>query len=107
MPVQSAVLIYPMRSKDYTFETESTFNAYLSAFITLVQHHVDFRILPLKTMTVSLTLYNSQGKKAATLLQDKIISGKFRLSFNARHLSSGMYFFVLTGGNKTLVRSSV
>ncbi len=53
IPTQHTALIYPMRSKDYTYESESTFSAYVGAFTTLAQDHVDFRILPLETMSAS------------------------------------------------------
>ncbi|HDL18194.1 MAG TPA: T9SS type A sorting domain-containing protein [Bacteroidetes bacterium] len=51
VPFRNTVLIYPMRSKDFTFETESTFDSYENAFLKLVQKHIPFRILPLETMT--------------------------------------------------------
>ena len=50
VPFQNTVLIYPMRSKDYTFVSESTFDSYENAFTKLVQKHIPFRILPLETM---------------------------------------------------------
>ncbi|MCK5851704.1 hypothetical protein KAH27_01635 [bacterium] len=51
IPKQSTILIYPMRSKDYTFETETSFDSYLDAFAALIENHIDFRILPLDSMT--------------------------------------------------------
>ncbi|NOX18347.1 MAG: T9SS type A sorting domain-containing protein [Chlorobi bacterium] len=51
VPFQNAVLIYPMRSKDYSFESESAFGAYDGAFNELIRKHIPFRILPLETMT--------------------------------------------------------
>ncbi len=53
VPFQNTALIYPMRSKDYTFQTESTFNSYISAFKKLTQNHIPFRIMPLETITAS------------------------------------------------------
>jgi hypothetical protein len=40
-----------MRSKDYSFESESAFDAYEGAFNELFRKHIPFRILPLETMT--------------------------------------------------------
>ncbi len=48
---QNTALIYPMRSKDFSFENESAFDAYDGAFNELAQKHIPFRILPLETMT--------------------------------------------------------
>jgi len=50
IPKQSTVLIYPMRSKDYTYETETSFESYIDAFAVLSENHIDFRILPLDSM---------------------------------------------------------
>jgi len=51
IPKQNTVLIYPMRSKDYTYETETSFESYIDAFAVLSENHIDFRILPLDSMT--------------------------------------------------------
>ncbi|RLD10949.1 MAG: hypothetical protein DRI44_04760 [Chlamydiae bacterium] len=51
VPKQSTVLIYPMRSKDYSYESESSFESYIDAFAVLAENHIDFRILPLNSMT--------------------------------------------------------
>ena len=45
IPFQNTALIYPMRSKDYSFQNESTFDSYNSAFETLAEMHIPFRIL--------------------------------------------------------------
>jgi len=83
IPFQNTVLIYPMRSKDYTFETESTFGSYENAFAELIQKHIPFRILPLETMTSSdlehinnvvLAGAESISDKEYNLLKNKMVS---------------------------------
>jgi len=49
--VQHTALVYPMRSKDYTWNSQSTFDAYSQAFSSLIRQHVDFRIIPLASIT--------------------------------------------------------
>ena len=51
IPYQNTALIYPMRSKDYSFQNESTFDSYNNAFTKLAEMHIPFRILTLETMT--------------------------------------------------------
>jgi len=51
IPYQNTALIYPMRSKDYSFQNESTFDLYNSAFEQLAEMHIPFMILTLETMT--------------------------------------------------------
>jgi hypothetical protein len=50
VPYQNVVLIYPMRSKDYTFSGGSSFESYESAFNILAEKHIPFRILSLESM---------------------------------------------------------
>lgn len=49
-PYHEAALIYSTRNKDWTFPDERAFEAYSSAFLTLSQRHIPFRILPLETL---------------------------------------------------------
>jgi len=41
-------LIYSVRNKDFTYQSESHFTAYVEAFQRLVLNHVPFRIIPLE-----------------------------------------------------------
>ena len=53
VPYQEVALIYSVRNKDWTFENEATFNAYISAFEGLARRHIPFRIVPLETLTAA------------------------------------------------------
>ncbi|MCF6271377.1 MAG: T9SS type A sorting domain-containing protein [Melioribacteraceae bacterium] len=83
VPFQNTVLIYPMRSKDYTYTGGSTFDSYENAFTKLMQKHIPFRILPMETMTSSdlininnVVLAGAESISDAEydLLKNKIIS---------------------------------
>ncbi len=83
IPFQNTALIYPMRSKDYSFQNESTFDSYNSAFETLAEMHIPFRILTLETMTAEdLTNINnivlagaeSISDEEYNLIKDKIVA---------------------------------
>lgn len=44
---------------------------------------------------VTLTVYNILGKTVATPVQNELPPGSFRVSFDATHLPSGVYFYTL------------
>lgn len=48
------------------------------------------------TSDVLMEVYNILGQKVATLVQEKQTAGSYRVTFNARNLSSGVYFYQLT-----------
>ncbi len=54
---------------------------------------------------VLLEVFNVIGNKVATLVQTKQHAGTHTATFNARSLSSGIYYYKLTSGNKAEVRS--
>ncbi|MBK9096569.1 MAG: T9SS type A sorting domain-containing protein [bacterium] len=51
------------------------------------------------TGKVSLKVYNVLGNEVATLVNSELSAGEYELEFNASHLSSGVYYYVLSSGN--------
>lgn len=49
---------------------------------------------------VSLIIYDSIGRRVEQLVDAKLSSGNHSVKFNAKNLSSGIYFYKLTAGNK-------
>lgn len=56
---------------------------------------------------VSLKVYDSQGRKVATLVNEVIPSGNYNVSFNGTNLSSGIYYYQLTSGKFTETRKMI
>jgi hypothetical protein len=48
---------------------------------------------------VSLKIYNSIGKEVAQLVNGNVAAGVHEVTFDAAHLSSGVYFYVIRAGN--------
>ncbi len=57
--------------------------------------------------TVQLSVYNALGKKVAILVNAIQNPGEYQVHFNASHLSSGVYFYRLTVGKKSLTRKMI
>ncbi|MBN2413067.1 T9SS type A sorting domain-containing protein, partial [candidate division KSB1 bacterium] len=58
-----------------------------------------------QTMPVTLKVYNTLGQNVATLIDGKSYSaGKYRVTWNASTLSSGVYFYKLEAGGKAETR---
>jgi len=53
---------------------------------------------------VTLTLYNILGQKVTTLINEYKEAGHYGLEFNASSLSSGLYFYHLTAGERSYTR---
>ena len=52
-----------------------------------------------KNAQTSLIVYNQLGQKVASLIDSKLNSGNHKVTFDAKGLSSGLYFYELrTGG---------
>jgi hypothetical protein len=49
---------------------------------------------------VSIKIYNAVGKEVAQLVNGNIPAGVHEVSFNAEHLSSGVYYYAIKAGNK-------
>jgi hypothetical protein len=57
-----------------------------------------------ETQNVKLNVYNTLGQKVATLLNERMNAGSHSINFNAAQLSSGIYFYELVGGDKTITK---
>ncbi len=53
-----------------------------------------------KPSLTSLEVYNVNGKLVASLVQEKLNTGKHSINWNAAGKSSGVYYFKLSVGNK-------
>jgi len=60
-----------------------------------------------KSEKVTLEVYNTQGQKVATLLNENRPSGIGEVTFNAGSLSSGVYIYKLKTPSQTLIRKMV
>lgn len=54
--------------------------------------------LPKSSMT-KITVYDVVGREVALLVNEVLSAGKFKVDFNAGHLSSGVYFYKIEAGN--------
>ena len=57
-----------------------------------------------KSANVTLSVYNLVGQKVAVLVNETQASGTYEISFDASHLSSGVYFYQLQAGEFSNVR---
>jgi hypothetical protein len=57
-----------------------------------------------KSANVKLNVYNLLGKKVAELVNGKREAGFNKVTFNAKNLASGVYFYKLEAGNTTLAK---
>ncbi len=53
---------------------------------------------------VTLNVYNMLGREVATLVDEQKSAGAYKVQFDARNLSSGVYFYRLQAGNKSQVQ---
>ena len=53
---------------------------------------------------VTVKIYNLMGQEVATLVNQQQAAGEHTVRYDASHLSSGMYFYMLRAGNFTDVR---
>ncbi len=53
---------------------------------------------------VTLEVYNLIGQRVATLIDRQLAPGTYKATFDARNLTSGVYFYKLTAGDFTSVR---
>lgn len=52
-----------------------------------------------KAGNTTLTIYNANGQKVATVLNKKMNAGWYKVKINASRLASGVYFYELKSGN--------
>ena len=50
---------------------------------------------------VSLRVYDILGKEVVTFVNEKLSPGKYKVEFDGRGLTSGVYFYRLTAGEFT------
>jgi hypothetical protein len=55
----------------------------------------------------SLKIYDVLGKEVVTLLDEYKLAGKYEIEFNGSTLSSGVYFYQLTGENFTSIKKLI
>ncbi len=56
---------------------------------------------------VSLRVYDILGRLVATLVQGRQNAGTYRVTFNAKGLTSGVYFYRLEAGDRSMTRKMV
>ena len=60
-----------------------------------------------ETADVNLEVYNIQGQRVATLANDTFSAGSHHVTFDASHLSSGVYIYRLHAGGQVLSRKMI
>ncbi len=58
-------------------------------------------------LSVQLKIYDILGREVATLVNRKQLPGKYTVHFNARNLSSGVYFYQLKAGAFTVAKKMI
>jgi len=56
---------------------------------------------------VTLTIFNALGQKVATLVNDEVPAGEYRITWDASNVSSGIYFYQLKSGSTVLTKKMV
>jgi len=54
-----------------------------------------------KPSHIKLTVYNQLGQKVATLVNEQLIAGNYKVTWDASKMSSGIYFYRINAGNHT------
>ncbi len=57
-----------------------------------------------KTYHVRLTLYDMLGRRVTTLIDEEKPAGEYEFTVDAKHLSSGIYFYMMQAGAFTQTR---
>ena len=60
-----------------------------------------------KTSLVQLKVYNTLGKEIAVLVNKEQTEGNFEVEFNAKGLSSGIYFYRIQAGNYIVTKKMI
>ena len=60
-----------------------------------------------KTSLVTIKVYDVLGNEVATLVNEEKIQGVYSVTFDASHLSSGVYFYKINSGNYSEVKKMV
>jgi len=60
-----------------------------------------------KTSFTTLKVYDINGKEIATLINEELSAGRYKVTFDASIYSSGMYFYKLTSGTFSQTRKMI
>jgi len=60
-----------------------------------------------KSSNIKLKIFNLLGEEIVTLIDDFNSAGKYKISFNAAHLTSGVYFYSLITEEKVLTKKMI
>jgi len=60
-----------------------------------------------KTSLVTIKVYDVLGNEVATLVDEEKVQGVYSVTFDASHLSSGVYFYKINSGNYSEVKKMV
>lgn len=66
---------------------------------------IDFVIT--KNEKVSLTIYDILGQAVEVLVDDHLSAGEYSFDFSAKNLTSGVYYYTLSGENQSLSRKMI
>jgi hypothetical protein len=56
---------------------------------------------------VSLKIYDALGNAVAILVNEEMTAGSYEVNFNAGNLASGIYFYTLTTGNRSITKKMI
>ncbi|MCH8325347.1 MAG: T9SS type A sorting domain-containing protein [Bacteroidetes bacterium] len=56
---------------------------------------------------VSVKVYDVLGKEVASLVNEELKAGSYKFNFNAKGLTSGVYFYRVTAGNFTQTKKMI
>ncbi|HJL78639.1 MAG TPA: T9SS type A sorting domain-containing protein [Candidatus Marinimicrobia bacterium] len=57
-----------------------------------------------ETGHVNISIYNMSGQLVETLVNERITEGSYSTVWNAYNVSSRIYFYKLTAGNKSITK---
>ena len=60
-----------------------------------------------RNLPVTLKIYDLQGREAATLIDEQLPPAHYKVTFNARYLASGVYFYHIRMGDFHAVKKMV
>jgi hypothetical protein len=66
---------------------------------------IEFDII--KRGNVRIVLYDILGKEVKTIVNEVVEPGKYRVTYSAENLASGLYFYKMTSGDFTDVKRMV
>jgi hypothetical protein len=87
----------PNRDKPAIPEQTSLASAYPNPFNPSVNLKLDLA----KTEFVSLAIYDLQGRRVASLVNQRLEAGTYEFTWNAKNFSSGLYLVSMNAGNYT------